>query len=172
MYLHLQAAKGKRLEIVDLKPHIQRRDLAPPAWVYIQQSGCGPAPGDRRFLLNLDKPLLTDAGIESTINHRSTAPTADLGTSFVVDDHNDSQIRLDTLSCRGNYQWTIEVRYVDADSGEVKSYEIGPITSYGRADNTVRYVGDPGPDGIIRVKDQSIITGGDPKYFTSQCAGS
>jgi hypothetical protein len=107
MYLHLQAATGKRLEIVDLKPHIQRRDLAPPAWVYVQQSGCGPGPGDRVFSLNLDTPLLTDGGIENSINHKAAAPTADLGTGFIVNDHDDTQIRLDSTACAGNYQWTV-----------------------------------------------------------------
>jgi hypothetical protein len=66
---------------------------------------------------------------------------------------------------------TVEVRYVDTGTGEVKSYEVGPVTSYGRADNTVRYVGDPGPDGVVRVKEQTTITGGDPYLFKKQCSG-
>lgn len=172
MYLHLQAAKGKRLEIVDLKPHIQRRDLAPPAWVFIQQSGCGPYPGDRNFVLNLDQPLLTDKGVEPGPLHKTNAPTASLGTGFVVDNGNDTQIRLDASSCRGNYQWTLEIRYVDTGTGEIMSYEVGPLTSYGRADNTVQYVGNPGPDGVIKVAKQTTITGGDPDYFKGVCQGS
>jgi hypothetical protein len=162
MYLHLKAATGKRLEIVDLRPHIQRRDLAPPAWVYIEREGCGPYPGDRVFALNLDKPLLTDTGVEDSNHIKAGAPTVELGTGFVVDDRDDIQIRLDSLACKGNYQWTIEVRYSDTDTGEIKSYEVGPVTSYGRADNTIRYEGSPGPDGVIQVKEQTTITGADP----------
>ncbi|OBA64693.1 hypothetical protein A5647_24775 [Mycobacterium sp. 1100029.7] len=172
MYLHLQAAKGKRLELVDLTPHIQRRDLAPPAWVYIPMSGCGPWPGDRHFIFDLDKPLLTDAGIEGGPNRKTDAPTADLGTGFVINDHDDAQIRLDALSCTGNYQWTLAVRYVEAGNGEVKTVEIGPITSYGRADNSIRYVGYPGPDGVVKVREQTNITGGDPYFLQKECHGS
>jgi hypothetical protein len=169
MYLHLQASSGQRLEIIDIKPHIQRRDLAPPAWVYIEKSGCGPSPGDRRFVLNLDQPLLTDRGVEQGPLRKADAPTADLGTGFTVDDHHDTQIRLDTLSCHGNYQWTLEIRYTVTGTSGVQSAEIGPMTSYGRADNTIRYVGNQGPSGVVNVTDQQTITGGDPSYFRDEC---
>jgi hypothetical protein len=169
MYLHFQAAPGKHLEIVDIKPHVQRRDLAAPAWVFIEQSGCGPYPGDRRFVLNLDQPLLTDEGVESGPNQKPNAPTASLGTGFVVDNQNDTQIRLDTLSCKGNYQWTLEVQYMEVGTTGIKSYEIGPMTSYGRADNTVRYVGDQNASGTVNVKDQQTITGEDPSYLGDKC---
>jgi hypothetical protein len=35
-----------------------------------------------------------------------------------------------------------------------------------------RYVGDPGPDGVIQVTSQTTITGGEPTYFKKDCPGS
>lgn len=170
MYIHFAAAPGKRVEIVGLSPHIQRRDLAAPVWVYIEESGCGPYPGDRKFLFDLDKPLLSDEGVEASPMRKVDAPDIPLGSGFVIEDGHDAQIRLDTLSCKGNYQWAVDVQFVVDGQPGVQTYSIGPVTSFGRADNTIRYVGRQGSSGAVVIKDQQTISGGDPLYFKNECS--
>jgi len=58
LYLDFSAVKGTSVEIVGLTPHIQRKDLAAPVWIYVPNSGCGPLAGDRVFRYDLDKPGL------------------------------------------------------------------------------------------------------------------
>ena len=61
------------MQIAGIRPHIGRRDLAAPAWIYDPQGGCG-GNAERRFDLVLDDPpSLTDAGVVQGVDGSSLA---------------------------------------------------------------------------------------------------
>lgn len=99
--------------------------------------------GGRAFELDLDRPKLTDKGMQGM--PQSGEPTAQanpLGPAFKVTSEDPAVVRIDAQACRGNYSWSLVIDY----SYDGKSYSkvIGPFKSMGKADaHTVTYIPDP-----------------------------
>jgi hypothetical protein len=88
LYLDLSAPGGQEVEIINIQPHIERRDLAPPAWIYRPDDGCGPYDSDRIFNFDLDKPSFVDKGLfdngDSGRPPSPDMPTEPLGPGFLL----------------------------------------------------------------------------------------
>jgi len=169
LYMDLSTAGSAPIEIVDVKPHVLRRDLGAPAWIYQPFPGCGPIPPDRIFKFNLDKPSWTDEGVNTNGPMgppASDVPTAALGPNFVIEPNTHARIRVSTLACHGNYEWNLDIVYAKPGATDFEHYVVGPFASYGLANNTTLYEGRPDDNGVVQVDRQSVISGS-PKYFCS-----
>jgi hypothetical protein len=162
LYLDLSAKAGTSVEVMSIQPHIDRRDLAPPAWIYSPDDGCGPPPPDRIFNFDLDEPKFVDKGVyenEASGDAPLDAARMPLGPNFVLSGSQHARIRINASSCRGNYEWNLDVQYVVTGDSEVRDVVVGPFQSYGIANNTTVYEGHQGDDGHINVDSTSTITG-------------
>jgi hypothetical protein len=169
LYMDLSSAGPAPIEIVDVKPHILRRDLGSPAWIYQPSSGCGPIPPDRIFRFDLDRPKWTDEGVNKNGPMgppSSDVPTAALGPSFVIQPDTHARIRVSTLACHGNYEWNLDIVYAVPGATDFGHDIVGPFDSYGLANNTTLYQGQPDDNGVVKVGRQSVISGS-PKFFCS-----
>lgn len=173
LYLNLSVAGNQTVEIINVQPHIDRRDLAPPAWIYAPDSGCGPRDSERDFVFNLDRPTFKDAGVttnEVDENLGAEVPTASLGPDFTLSGKQHSRIRLNVSSCRGNYEWRLDIQYVVSGSREIQHYQVGPFQSYGVANNTTVYRGYQDKTGGVHIDGTSTLTGNDPVMAGSEAA--
>lgn len=165
LYLDMSAVTAKPVVITNIQPHITRRDLAPPAWIYKPTSGCGPKLSDRIFSFDLDGPRFTDEGLyvfDPSDPPANDSPRSPLGPGFVVSDTQHAVIRIESSSCRGNYEWNIDVQYVMAGSRSIDHYIVGPFQSFGVANNTKVYEGTQDATGSVQVERTSTLTGNDP----------
>jgi hypothetical protein len=166
LYLDLSAVGGKTVEIVNIQPHIDRRDLAPPAWIYVPDDGCGPYNSDRIFNFNLDVPEFADKGLyvsDAGGPPEADMPAAPLGPDFTVTSSRHARVRVNAASCRGNYEWSLDVQYVRPGGSDIEHVDVGPFQSYGVANNTTLYRGYQGPTGSVQVDHKSTLTGRDPE---------
>jgi hypothetical protein len=130
----LSVASGKPIEIINIQPHIERRDLGSPAWIYSPDDGCGSAASDRIFDFDLDAPTFKDVGayVNPAAPPTSTdMPKEPLGPSFIVGGSHHARIRVDAHSCHGNYEWNLDVQYAPAGSKAIQHKIIGPFQSLG-----------------------------------------
>lgn len=175
LYLDLSLTTSTPVEIADIQPHILRRDLGAPAWIYIPSAGCGPFSPDRVFTFNLDVPRWTDDGAQATAAGppARNVPKAPLGPRFVLSGHAHTRVRVDALSCRGNYEWNVSVKYIPQGSSHENSITVGPFESYGLGNNTVEYNAAQDATGAIKVMQKHLLTGPDPqaKYMCGAAAG-
>ena len=164
MYLDLSGSGSDSIEIVNIQPHILRRDLGSPAWIYQPDDGCGPYDSNRVFTFDLDKPDWTDVGpfIGAGVAPPSDMPKAPLGPSFTVSKSQHARILIDTSSCHGNYEWNLDIQYLPSGSSTIRHDVIGPFDSYGVADNTTVYQGHQDDNGKVQVDQTSTLTGSDP----------
>jgi hypothetical protein len=165
LYLDLSATGAQAVEIINIQPHIDRRDLAPPAWIYSPNDGCGPRNSERDFVFNLDAPHFSDVG--ATVNDAAgppptDMPTAALGPDFTLSGTRHARIRVNVSSCHGNYEWNLDVQYVRAGSSKIEHYLVGPFQSFGVANNTTVYQGYQDKTGSIHIDNASTLTGSDP----------
>jgi len=151
----------KPVEIADIQPHVVRRDLAAPAWTYTPVNGCGPTPQERVFRFNLDTPTWTDAGIVKTGGIVvANSPSAALGPAFLLTTPTDHKvIRVDATSCHGNYEWTLEVKYIPTGDSKIESVTLGPYDSYGSANNTISYTAGQTATGSLQIQNKETISG-------------
>jgi hypothetical protein len=165
LYLDLSAASDQTVEIINIQPHIDRRDLAPPAWIYVPDDGCGPYNSDRIFNFNLDAPTFTDKGLfvsDSGREPQADMPAAPLGPGFTVTSSQHARVRVNATSCHANYEWSLDVQYVAPGGSTIEHYNVGPFQSYGVANNTTVYTGNQGPTGSVHVDKETTLTGSDP----------
>lgn len=165
--IDLSAAPSKSVAVLDIKAHVDRRDVAPPAWIYTPEFGCGPNSADRHFKFNLDatdpnSQAFTDAGVAPGAAGPSNgpAPTEPLGPAFVLSNNQHARIRVDALACSGNYQWRLEILYTETGHSGVLSYPIGTFISYGLGDNTIDYRASWDSSGDVAVSQQAVVNGG------------
>jgi hypothetical protein len=161
LYLKLSSAHGQPITVTNIKPHIVRRDLSSPAWIYAPDDGCGPTPLDRVFSFDLDAETFTDQGVENPDGEPppSDLPTAAPGPGFSLSGSGIAVIRVMVNSCQGNYEWNVSIKYTDAGSSNIKEYVTPNFQSYGVADNTVVYHGYQDPTGVIQISQADTITG-------------
>lgn len=165
LYLTLSTTGNKPVEIVNIQPHIVRRDLAAPAWIYIPDEGCGPYDSDRVFNFDLDTPRFVDKGLfvgEAGLPPTTKMPRAPLGASFKVSSSQNGLIRVNASSCQGNYEWSLDIQYVVAGSDRVEHKVVGPFQSYGVGNNTIVYYGAQDATGSIEVHRTEKLTGVKP----------
>ena len=164
MYLDLSGNDAVSIDIVNIEPHILRRDLGSPAWIYQPDAGCGPYDSNRVFDFNLDKPDWTDLGpfTGPGMAPPSDMPKAPLGPSFTVSRSRHARILVDTSSCHGNYEWNLDIQYLPSGSSTIRHDVIGPFDSYGVASNTTVYEGHQDDTGKVHVDQTSTLTGSDP----------
>lgn len=173
LYLDLSAVGDQTLEIINIQPHIDRRDLAPPAWIYVPDDGCGPSNSDRVFTFNLDAPKFTDKGLfvsDAGSPPGADMPAAPLGPDFTVTASRHARVRVNAASCRGNYEWRLDVQYVRPGGSDIEHFDVGPFQSYGVANHTTVYQGYQGPTGSVQVDSKSTLTGRDPILTESESA--
>jgi hypothetical protein len=162
LYLDLSPAQGQQIEITNILPHIGRRDLSPPAWIYNPDDGCGPNPSDRIFQFNLDAPKFTDQGLYSNdaAPPDTNMPTAALGPGFTLSGSQHALIRVEADSCHGNYEWNLDIQYVTKGSQTIEHLVTKSFQSYGVANNTTVYSGHQTAPGTIQIDKTSSFTGG------------
>ncbi len=169
LQLTLSAKNGASLSIKDIKPQIDRTDLASPAWIYESDDGCGPNSTQREFDLNLDAPQFTDAGVQmgDTDSLKGIA-TEKLGPDFKVSGSNQVAITISSFACRANYQWSAAIHYTIA--GDSTDYEtpVGPFQTYGAGNNSRFYVTGFDSTGSTVIKSKTVING--PGCQTSSTA--
>jgi hypothetical protein len=161
--IDLSAAPSKSVAIQRIVPHIDRRDVAPPAWIYSPNFGCGPNSADRHIVWKLDSPQddFRDAGVASGAGGPSNgvAPTEQFGPDFVLSNNEHARIRVDTYACRGNYQWHLDIEYTETGRSGVQTVPVGPYWSYGLADNTMDYHAGWDSSGHSAITSQKVLTG-------------
>jgi hypothetical protein len=166
LYIDLSAPADKEVEIINIQPHIERRDLAPPAWIYRPDDGCGPSNSDRMFNFDLDKPSFVDDGLydNSDAGHPPSAdmPKEPLGPGFVLAHAKHARIRVNASSCHGNYEWNLDIQYATPGSNKIEHKTIGPFQSFGVANNTKLYSGYQDTTGSIHVEQETKLTGSEP----------
>lgn len=165
LYLDLSSTDGTPIEIFDIKPHIDRFDLAPPALIYSPQGGCGTGNRTRVFSFDLDKSNFAEGGIIG--GGARTDPDAvafPLGPDFILKNADHGQIRIDSYACAGNYQWSIEVVYGFAGSDHLATKVVGPFSTFSIASNTSYSTGVQNPSGGPPDAGETKISGG-----TRQC---
>ena len=163
LYIDLSTVDGRSVDVIGIKPHIDRRDLASPQWIYKPIDGCGPIGLDRSFSFDLDGATFADEGVETDMGPPgSDVPTAELGPAFIIDGQNHARIRVHARSCHGNYQWSLNIQYTEAGSSEIKTLPLGPFVSFGTASNTTVYSGWQGGTGGVDVQSETNLTGSDP----------
>ncbi|MFF4484978.1 hypothetical protein ACFY0F_00540 [Streptomyces sp. NPDC001544] len=143
LYLDISAEQGKTIVVDDIRPQSRVPErIKPPAWVALTQGGCGDVYG-RAFELDLDRPKLTDKGVQGMPQSgEPTAPANPLGPAFKVTSEDPAVVRIDAQACRGNYSWSLVIDY--SYDGKSYSKAIGPFKSMGKADaHTVTYIPDP-----------------------------
>jgi hypothetical protein len=69
---------------------------------------------------------------------------------------------VNATSCRGNYEWSLDVQFVPPGGTNVEHVGVGPFQSYGVANNTKVYEGYQGSTGSVRVDRETTLTGSDP----------
>lgn len=145
---HLQLLLGgvdeRPTVIQDIRKSKIERLPAGPKWVYTPQGGCGDT-YERVFNLNLDKGTVVDAGRVGSPEAATSTPKAEpLGRSFYVTKSEPAEVRVDALSCHGNYKWSLDVLY--GRPGETpKVYTVGPFLSMGQSEKTSFYTDSAGP---------------------------
>jgi hypothetical protein len=161
LYLDLSAAQGQQVEVTNILPHIGRRDLASPAWIYNPDDGCEPNPSDRIFQFNLDAPKFTDQGLYSNdaAPPDTNMPTAALGPGFTLSGSQHALIRVEADSCHGNYEWNLDIQYVTKGSQTIEHFVTKSFQSYGVANNTTLYSGHQTAPGTIQIDKTSSLTG-------------
>lgn len=151
LYVDLSAKDGKALKILNIRPNIKQKQLAPPDWVYSPGGGCG-GPSDRVFDLRLDDASLVDKGIvEGTAELSSGARADAIGPAFIVSAEEPATLRFDTRSCRGNYEWSLEITYSVVGQEGSLTRTIGPFRSMGYADGTSSYTISAPGDSFSKV---------------------
>lgn len=167
LYLDLSTVNGQSIHIQNILPFRVRRDLASPAWIYSPDDGCGPPLSSRVFGYDLDAGSFKDEGLpysdSSSPPSGVVPPTAPLGPGFVISGSEHSLIEIDASSCRGNYEWNLDIQYVVTGTNTVEHYIAGPFQSYGAANNTTEYRGHQDTTGSIQIDDVSRLTGNDPQ---------
>jgi hypothetical protein len=170
LYLDLSAPANQEVEIINIQPHIERRDLAPPAWIYQPDDGCGPSDSDRIFSFDLDKPSFVDKGLfdNSDTGHPPSTdmPKEPLGPGFVLSHAKHARIRVNASSCHGNYEWNLDIQYATPGSSQIEHKTVGPFQSYGVANNTTLYSGYQDATGTVHVERQTKLTGSEPNPIT------
>lgn len=163
MYLDLSGTSAQSIEIVNIQPHIISRDLAPPAWIYVPDDGCGPYDPNRIFKFNVDKPNWVDIGAFNGpgADPPGGMPTAPLGPAFTVSKAQHARIVVDVSACHGNYEWNLDIQYLPSGSSTIKDHIIGPFQSYGVANNTTEYAGHQDTTGKVHVDQTTTLTGSD-----------
>ena len=158
-------AGGQPVTVVDLKPHVDRRDLSAPAWILSPQGGCGGST-QREFVLDLDEPSLRDAGVvddggdpTATVGLRSEP----LGPEFSVDPGDSALLQVETVSCRHNYQWSLDLTLLVAGELDPRVQTLGPFLSFGSANATQYVVGQQGTNGKVDVFSTETIDGAGPR---------
>ena len=135
--IDLSVAPGKSVAIQRIVPHIDRRDLAAPAWIYSPSFGCGPNSPDRHIVWKLDSAFddFRDEGVASGAANpkNGPAPTAAFGPDFVLSGDDHARLRVDTYACRGNYQWRLDIEYTETGRSGVQIFPVGPYFSFGLA---------------------------------------
>ena len=162
LYMDLSPTGTRPVEVVDIKPHILRRDLGSPAWIYQPSAGCGPILPDRIFLFNLDQPKWTDTGVDMNTGGgppQSDTPTSPLGPNFTIAPGTHARVRVKSVSCHGNYEWNLDVVYAVPGSSALQHLVVGPFNSYGLANNTTLYEGVVDKSGVVSVLRQHVISG-------------
>lgn len=74
-----------------------------------------------------------------------------------------ARIRVNASSCRGNYEWNLDVQYVIPGGNSIEHRIVGPFQSFGVANNTTVYRGYQGSTGSISISETSTLTGNDPE---------
>jgi hypothetical protein len=143
LQLLLSGVDERPTVIQDIRPHIEPVTTSP-KWVYTPQGGCGDTYA-RVFNLDLDKRSLVDAGLVGSPEAATSTPKSEpLGRSFFVTKTEAAEVRVDALSCTGNYKWSLDIVYVKP--GEpAKTYTVGPFLSMGKPDKTSFYTDSAGP---------------------------
>jgi len=165
MFLDLSTVDVRSVDVIDIQPHITRRDLGSPQWIYKPLDGCGQPFPDRSFTFDLDGPSFTDDGVPTNAGPvPSEVPTAPLGPDFVLDGQNHAGVRIDTRSCHGNYEWNLDIQYTEGGSSQIEVLTLGPFVSFGLANNTTVYSGYQGKSGAVDVQMTDNLTGTDPIF--------
>jgi hypothetical protein len=170
LYIDLSTVNGRSVHVQNILPKRLRRDLAAPAWIYAPDDGCGPSPESRLFTYNLDVGEFKDQGTPNSdlANPDPGIPTAQLGPGFVISGAEHALIEVSAASCHGNYEWNLDIQYVETGGDEVKHLTKGPFESYGVANNTKVYRGHQDQTGSIQVDDVSTINGSDSQLDCDQ----
>jgi hypothetical protein len=168
--MSLSSRTATPVEILNLKPHIVTYTV-PVAWIWRALIGCGPD-GDRSFTLNLDRSTLRDNGFNAAYDPSPpvSVPREPIGPTFRVTGAHDTLIRVDALSCTGNYQWTLDIEYAPVGDSAVHHALLGPFLSFGLGRSSVFYSGTQDQTGALRVTRQRTITGTDPSP-AGRCRG-
>jgi hypothetical protein len=142
LYLLMASVDGTPLTIQNMVQHIDAKRLPPPAWVYRPSGDCGDT-YSRVYRLDLDNNSLFDLGLQGNgeAGNGKPPPTEPLGPAFTVTDKEPALIRVDVLSCKDNYSWTLDVTYVR--NGKSETRVVGPYRSMGKAEDTELYQDDP-----------------------------
>jgi len=141
LHLLLASSDGTTVTVQNIVQHIESARPPAPAWVYAPEGGCGDT-YERVFNLNLDKNTLIDAGLQGSPDAaRGKPPAEPIGPAFTVTDRDPALVRVDALSCEGNYTWTLDVTYVRNNKSETRT--LGPFRSMGLADDTTFYTSEP-----------------------------
>ncbi len=77
-----------------------------------------------------------------------------------------ARLRIDTVSCKGNYEWTMGVNYVVTGESRIHTVLLGPFTSYGTGQATSILSGFQDSTGTVHVDMKRSSTGVDPDCVT------
>jgi hypothetical protein len=153
LYVNLSTLeKDAPIEILNIVPKVSPPSKSPPAWVYTPHSeGCGPEYNTRIFAFDLDKPKLVDQGAsiddpqDPSVKLIRKEP---LGPTFKVTSSNPAMIRIDTVSCRANYTWSVELHYVVAGDEHQYVRSVGPFRSFGFVNKDTPVYSKNSADGV------------------------
>ncbi|WP_237309696.1 hypothetical protein [Streptomyces sp. AMCC400023] len=140
--------------------HKKLRELPAPKWVYEPRGGCGDM-YHREFVLDLDGGRLFDKGVvgeaSMLVDGEAPPPTELIGPAFTVSRSDPAQVTVNTLSCKGNYEWMLFIDYVQGSTkGTVTR---GPYRSMGVAKDTEHYF----TEDWKRYESEGKFSGSDPK---------
>ena len=136
LYISLSApTDSEAVAIHDIKPRILSADLPSPAWVFDPLSGCGSGYVYRTFEWNLDDASFEDTGVSTgeALDVAEGTIKEPLGELFVVEPGQFALMQVQTTSCQGNYEWTMDLVYQAAGAEQMTTTVLGPFRSYGVA---------------------------------------
>ncbi|MEV8375183.1 hypothetical protein AB0P21_20790 [Kribbella sp. NPDC056861] len=143
LYMVMSSVDGEPVTIMNMVQHRDPTRLPAPAWVYKPTGDCGDT-YSRVYQLDLDEDSLIDLGLNGNPQGKDgdEAVVAEpLGPAFTVTDQHPALIRVDALSCKDNYSWTLDITFVR--DGVTGTRIIGPYRSMGKAENTELHQDDP-----------------------------
>lgn len=167
--LTLSATAGASIAVQSVDTHVVRT-LPAPLWIEDPIADCGGSNAPARtFTFAPDVPTLIDAGLVNVGASGDTAAKAydgisaveanNLGTNFQLTGSTQGSIKIESIACSGNYEWSVDLSYTVAGDARPHKTTLGPYKTYGLAEGTTQIHGFPQADGSFDVQGQQQVNG-------------